>query len=218
MNFPVSNPGLRVLSLLLAVALWYIVVSQGSSEISLEVPLTFKNIPDLHEIVWESDETVTVRVSGQEQRLKRIGPGSVSVYIDLADGKAGEATYVLTPEQVRVPGNVAVTKITPSEVRLRLEELERKMVRVDPVIAGRPAPGTRVGIVDVDPGRVEATGVKSFLSAVTSVTTMPVDVTGWPAGEKSVTVQIDSTGKSYRVDPAKVDVRIRIIGKEELKP
>ncbi len=44
-KFFFENLGLKIAAVLLSVVLWIFVTSRGQSEMSLDVPLEFKNIP-----------------------------------------------------------------------------------------------------------------------------------------------------------------------------
>ncbi|VAX32354.1 hypothetical protein MNBD_NITROSPIRAE02-1734, partial [hydrothermal vent metagenome] len=46
-----KNLGLKVLALCLAIILWFLISGRGVSEITLEVPIEYINIPPGYEIV-----------------------------------------------------------------------------------------------------------------------------------------------------------------------
>jgi len=63
----VENLGLKASAVLIALVLWFFVTSRGQSEISLDAPVEFKNMPQGLEMVNSTSKTVAVTVRGQEQ-------------------------------------------------------------------------------------------------------------------------------------------------------
>ena len=56
------NWPLKLFSLLLATALWITIASESTSEIAIDVPLEYRNVPENAEIIGESTNTVAHRV------------------------------------------------------------------------------------------------------------------------------------------------------------
>src|SRR5881397_2122650 len=117
----IYNWHLKLTSLILAVMLWMVVATETSSELGMEVPLEYRNIPPQLEITGDTTNTVQVRLRGSANVVKEISPKDVSTIVDLEGMKAGEKIISLTPQNVQVPFGAEVVRVNPSRVRFSLE-------------------------------------------------------------------------------------------------
>ena len=175
---PFRNPGLKALSVALAVLLWLAISRDQLVERSLRVPLEFQNIPEGLEIVGDPPGTVDVRVRGASGALGRLESGEVVAVLDLQAARAGQRLFHLLTDQVRSPFGIAVAQISPPTVSLEFEKTGQKSVPVKPAVEGEPAPGFASAHVTSDPPTVMVTGPESRLNRLTEATTEPVSVQG----------------------------------------
>ncbi len=179
MRFTVlDNLPLKLVSLVLAVLLWFVIAGEKTSEMGLSVPVELQNFPKDLELTGDPVDTVEVRLRASPGIIQRLTPGDVSAHIDLADAHEGERIVHLTPDSVRVPFGVTVVKISPSIITLNLERTLQKTVPVRPRLLGRPAPGYEVGEMTTEPAEVRIAGPKSRVQEVESAYTEPVSVEG----------------------------------------
>ena len=212
-HFITHNWFLKIVSLLLATMLWVAIASETSSEVGLDVPLEYRNIPPQLEITGDTTNTVQVRLRGSANVVKEISPKDVSTIVDLEGMKAGEKIISLTPQNVQVPFGAEVVRVNPSRVRFSLERTISKLVPVVPAIQGQPAEGYELGKVLMNPSKVQVEGPESRVSALDSVPTIPIHVDG----RKTQVVQsadLDVPDPQVRVQhPATVDIRIEVRAK-----
>jgi YbbR domain-containing protein len=102
----------------------------------------------------------------------------VHVELDLAGMKAGERTFDLTAQQVRMARELEVTQVVPSQVRLSFDVGLTRQVEVRPRVIGTFAPGYRIAQVLAEPSTVTISGPRARVEAVEAATTDPVDVSG----------------------------------------
>ncbi len=88
-----ENLGLKISAVLISVFLWFFVTSRGQSEITLEAPLEFKNMPADIGIVNTSIKTVSVTVRGHEKPMKNLKAADVRAYVDLGKAKKGVEVF-----------------------------------------------------------------------------------------------------------------------------
>jgi YbbR domain-containing protein len=207
-----ENAGLKISAILLSVLLWFFVTSRGQSEMSLQIPIEFKNIPAGLGIVDASSKSVNVTVRGQERLMKSVKPSDIRVSIDLTKGKKGEGSYHINSDDVRMPYAMSVTSVDPSTVKVRLDETATKSVRVKAAISGIPEQGFYVNSVQVDPKTIVLQGLKAELKRLSEVKTDVIDISGM---NKTTTqeLNIDVGGANVKPEPASVRVTV-IIGGE----
>ena len=174
----VHNMGLKVVSLLLAIGLWFAVARSPIAEVEMKVPIEFHNLPDNLEIDSASFTEAQIRVRGPERVIHRLQAADLHAEIDLASVQSGERTFDLTSRQVRVPQDLEVVQIIPGQFHLSFDNRETRTVEVRPRVTGNFASGMRVKELIADPSSVTITGPRHRVEAVEDATTDPVDVTG----------------------------------------
>jgi YbbR domain-containing protein len=170
--------GLKVLSIGLAVALWYMIAGQRQAERSLRVPLEYQNIPEQLELMGDPPGTVDVRVKGGSGTLGQLRTGDLVALVDLRNARPGRRLFHVTPEHVTAPTGIRVVHVQPATVALTFEASVTKTVPVVPAIDGDPAPGYLVGRVSASPATVDVVGPESVVRQLTEATTEPVSLRG----------------------------------------
>lgn len=173
------NFALKVMSLLLATALWLIISrDEQPAEVAVRAPIVFQHVPANLEISSESAPEAEIRVRGPERVIRQLRPNEVQAEIDLADAKPQERTFDLTAQQVHHPRDLDVVQIVPSQLHLAFDTRLTRDVEVHPRVTGNFASGEQIVRVDADPARVTITGPRHHVEKIDAATTDPIDATG----------------------------------------
>jgi YbbR domain-containing protein len=167
---------LRLVSLLLALGLWFVIAGRQTAERGLAVPVELRNVPRALELTGGAPDAVEVRVRASPGLIDTLDPGRVLATIDLAGAQQGEKIVQLTPEQIKVPFGFKVVRITPSLLTLQLESTRQRAIPVAPRIVGRPAAGYELSEVTSEPAEVQIAGPSSRVQAIASAFTEPISV------------------------------------------
>jgi YbbR domain-containing protein len=171
----VHNGGLKILSLVIAVLLWMAISREPRAEVTLTVPIEFHNSPENLEINSENIQQVQVRASGPVGAVHSVSTADVHAFVNLEAASPGEHTYDL---HVRVPRDVEVVQVIPSQFRISFDNRATRRVDVRPRVVGATAPGFRMQQVNVDPNSVMITGPEKRVNSIDAVITDPVDASG----------------------------------------
>jgi len=206
-----DNAGLKALSLLLAVVLWFVVAGEKTAEIGLEVPVELRNLPENLEVVGDAVNTVEVRLRATPAIVRQIERQDVSLRIDLDGLEAGEHFFHLTEAAVRRPFGVTVVKLSPASITLQLERTLTRELPVEARVVGTPAVGYAVVEVQVEPETVLISGPRTRVAALASVYTEAISAEGAQASiTKVVTIGIPDPLVRLQGDPrVKVTVVVR---------
>jgi YbbR domain-containing protein len=207
-----ENIGLKIVAVLLSVLLWVFVTSRGQSEISIDVPLEFKDIPQGLELVNYSAKEISLSIKGQERLIKSIRPADIQAYINLSKTKKGESIYYITRDDIKLPPAIDIINISPSSVKVLTEETATRTVRVWPVVVGEPERGCFVKTIEVTPRTVVIEGIKSEIGKFHTIRTEPMDITG-ASDTLTEDLKLDLTTAKVRSQTADVKVRVVIGGK-----
>lgn len=204
------NWSLKIVSLFLATLLWAAVSNEATSEIGLEVPLEYRNIPSRAEITGDITNTVQVRLRGSSNVIKDITAKDVSTTIDLSKMRMGEKIVALSPQNVDAPFGAEVIRVNPSSVRFTLERTMTKTVSITPTMVGQPADGFEVARVLIVPNAVEVEGPESRVNGLSSIATIPIRLDRRQSTFEQVT-DLDVPDPQIRLQrPAPVNVKIEI--------
>jgi YbbR domain-containing protein len=210
LHWVTNNWFLKVVSLLLAALLWAAVSNEASSEIGLDVPLEYRNIPARLEITGDMTNTVQVRLRGASNVIKGITAKDVSTKIDLTEMRPGEKTITLSPQNVQAPFGADVIRVNPSSVRFTLEPTLTKSVPIVPTIVGRPPDGYEIGQVLLRPNRVEVEGPESRMNTLSSIATVPIRIDRRQTTLEQ-TFDLDVPDPQIRIQhPSPVSIKIEI--------
>jgi len=204
-----ANFWMKTLSVFLATSLWYLVNFTGSSEVAVEATLRFTGIPERYEMLWQSNRSVTVWLSGQRRAIRLIDPETVVATVDLSHAKSGESFHQLGFADLTLPPGVQPTKISPNVIRVHLEQIITKRLKVRPVFEGEPREGYRIARVDVVPSTVRVRGPRRFLRGEKEIRTAPVDL-GGISGTMSYAARLETDGTSLKADIEGVTVTVMV--------
>lgn len=204
------NFGLKLMSLLLATALWLIISrDERPAEVAVRAPIVFQNVPPNLEISSESAPEAQIRVRGPERVIRQLRSNEVQAEIDLADATAQERTFDLTAQQVRHPRELAVVQVVPSQLHLAFDTRLTREVEVHPRVTGNFANGEQIVRVDSDPARVTITGPRHHVEKIDAATTDPIDATG-TRGSAVFTTNVYVPDPLVQVDQA-TSIRVTVV-------
>jgi YbbR domain-containing protein len=204
-----ENFGLKITAVLLSILLWLFASSRGLSEIALDVPLEFKDIPSGFELITHSVKVVGINIKGPERIIRTIRPSDIRAFVDLSKARKGESIYAIDKNSMMLPPGVTVTNINPSYVKIFIEESVTKTVEVKPIILGAPQSNFYVKSISLFPGRVVIEGARSKVTAVDTIKTEPLDITGV---KETITrdLELDTAGINIRTKTKDVTVKVVI--------
>ena len=194
-RYVLHNFALKVLSLLLATGLWFMIApDEQSAEVAIRAPIVFQNLPLQFEIGTETIPEAQIRVRGPERVIRQLRPNDVQAALELGEVQPGERTFDLTSQQIRRPRELAVVQVVPSQVHLSFDTRLTRDVEIHPRVTGNFLQGEQLARVEVDPPRVTITGPRHHVEKVESATTDPIDASG-------TTARATFTTNVYVTDP-----------------
>ena len=170
------HKGLKLLSLLLALALWFAVSGEERTETSLHMALEFVNLPAKMVITGEVPADLQVRVIGPRSIVNKLSQSRLTQTIDLSAIKSGPHTFYLGPNSFSFPRGVVVTKIQPNPITITLSSTITATLPIKPVVAGSPPEGYELKGIKVRPDRVTVSGPADELTDLKFIPTHPIDV------------------------------------------
>ena len=162
---PFYQIDLKILALISAVVLWFIVITVENTvykfpeKIDVAIINLGKNL-NLEEALPSVD--VILRVDKED--LEKITKNDLEVYVDLSDIEAGEQTVKIEASSKSVQAQVL--KVEPDEVTLKISPIIEKEVEVRIIVEGEVAEGYKIESSEGETDKVIIAGVQHIIDEI----------------------------------------------------
>ncbi|MDR2343576.1 MAG: hypothetical protein LBD86_03490 [Spirochaetaceae bacterium] len=173
-----ENSPQKILSLVMAVFLFMF------HTINL---LKSKTIPSKLQLEGHTDliitnivpESVSVTLLGDEKDIAGVSGDDIITFIDISTYTT-KGVYRI-PVQIIKTGsaldiNTLEVSVEPVDIRIQLDNVSSKFVKISPDISGAPAAGYDLVSENVNPAGIEVQGPETLINSIDSVTTVPLDI------------------------------------------
>jgi len=207
---------LRLLSVLLALLLWFVVAGQKNAEISVAAPIEFRNVPAGLELVGPVPRTVEIWLRGSPGMIQRLRPSEVYVPLDspaprrLACGAPGQRRdpHPLRGTDCRHPAGV----LRPG-AGAQHQANDRRQADAGRRRGARLPRGGRYAL----PTEVTIAGPESRITALDGVPTEPVSVEKAQMNVVREVSLLPPDAPLWLVDPHPIRVTVRVERETEAK-
>jgi len=208
-DFCTRNLKLKLLSLAIAMLLWWTVAREPEAQMLMRVPIEFYHVPKDLQFSSESEPQAQIRVRGPVHVLRDLAQADVHPVIDLSSATAGEQTYPIRPNSIRLPKGAEIEQIIPAQLRLSFDRPLQRTVPVRARITGTLVSGFRIAAIMVEPQSVQIDGPSRRVKLIESALTDPVDATG-VIGSATFTTSVYTTDPLVKVDHVQ-SVRVTVV-------
>lgn len=178
-RFLPGHPALFVISLVLAVIVWFMIMNiadpvQSRTYTGIEVQFTNQSYIESRGQsleVPDGAETISVRVRGNRSVVEKIKPSDINAVADLTQVVDFSSTPVMVPVSVTVPG-ISEEDITvaPRNIEISLEEMKSKDFVINPTVGeSKPAQGYEVGSMEASPEQITIRGSETLINKIDKV-------------------------------------------------
>lgn len=212
-----NDLGIKIISLLLAIGLWFYAVGEESIEVNRTIPLEIKVENNQVSLLKSSVRYLRVTLAAPRNLLSDLTSKDIKAIHEIKSTvkTAGEYSFRLLPSDIDLPSpQIRVVNIFPETAQVTLDELIVQKVKIKPRLAGDPAFGYKVkeDKIEIDPNTILLEGPKGQLEKLASVLTEKIDLIGRIRSfRQTVGVSLPSNVKA--LSQATVDIFIPI--KEE---
>ena len=208
---PWENLGLKLIALAGALLLWFLVKGVQPADRLVSARIEFRDLPRDLALVSRSDGAVLLRLEGPKRLLGTVELDEVAVSLKTRDLREGNNAILLAPGDILgAPRGVRVVEVSPRSLRLQVEAIVQREVRVEPRIEGEPRPGFVVRRVHFEPRAVRIAGPRSEVRGIVQAYTLPVSIEG-RSGVFSARAALEPVGQQVKfLDESPIRVSIDI--------
>ncbi|PIP44587.1 MAG: hypothetical protein COX17_00610 [Deltaproteobacteria bacterium CG23_combo_of_CG06-09_8_20_14_all_60_8] len=170
------NWGLKLLSFILAIFLWYFVVGEDKVDLNLFVPIEIVNLPRDLVISNQFKKELEVTISGPRGLVRGLGKQTISRPVDLSKAKPGKVVIRNEANAIPLSRGITVQRIQPANITLQLERLVTKELPIKTKTKGKLPAGLELVSMTLEPTTINASGPENILSATESISTQPIDL------------------------------------------
>jgi YbbR domain-containing protein len=194
----------------IAAFLWYAFVGETELAASLPATVQFKNVPQDLEVTPDIFDRIFLRLKGPATRLNAGSLRDITVVLDLGQVHGpGERTYTLTADNLQLPVGVDVSRIVPSQLRLRFDNRITRSVPVEVRFSGTAPVGYRITGQQASPDAVRVTGPQIRVERLNSVLTDPIDLSSTVGqAEFRVPAFVPDPQVRFEGEPPNITVRV----------
>ena len=177
LNWP-NNWGLKLLSLIFAIFLWYFVVGEDKVDTTVYIPVEIVNLPRDLVISNQFKKQLEATVSGPRGLISGINRQRITRTINLAKATPGTMVIRNEPETIQFPRGVTVSRIQPTHITLLIDELLEKELQIQARTTGTPASGHELAGVVFEPASIKISGPKAIVGREKLLAAKPIDISG----------------------------------------
>ncbi len=183
----------KLVAILMALLLWFHVATDKVYEYTQTFPLTIINIPANLILSENMPDHVQVKIRGKgKELLKLFLSERKSVHIDAKELKSGETNFVIKPNLIPIPEGLELEVtdfLSPQELKIKLDHLLEKKVKVQPSVQILPADGfVQVGELHYTPKEAVISGPKMWVNGLEIVHTQRKAIEN---ADRSISDQLD---------------------------
>ena len=203
---------LKILSVLIALGMWFMVVAGHEEMKEMTVPVKFTNIPK-DRIAMSDDTSVTIAIKGAARLLQGLENSDVLLNIDVSSFPEGQSSRRILPTDFKTPLRMEVVDVKPNSLLVTIDKLATKEVRVLPSVIGDVNKGYKVEKITIKPNTATITGAENVVNHLENISTMQINLS-----DRSENFALNVSMKEYegvtRIEPENVEVMVKL--KEDL--
>lgn len=199
---------LKILSVFIALGMWIMVVSGHEETKEMTVPVKLINVSS-GKVAISDYPNISINIKGAAKLMQSLANSDVLLDVDVASFPNGQSIRRILPADFKTPLGLEVVGVNPSELRITLDNVTTKDVRVLPSIIGEVKQGYMVESITLKPNLVSVTGANSVLSKLENISTMPINLSERSENFVQNVVLKDYDGVT-KIQPSLVEVRVKL--------
>lgn len=172
-----KNWVIKLVSLILATSLWFLVAGEEKVDMTVQIPVEVINLPADLEIANQVKTELAVTVTGPQALIRTLSRDVIRT-IDLSHAVAGPVVIKNDIDSIPMPWGVRVLRIKPAELILKLDKLVTKRLPIQAITTGEIPKGYTLSSIMLEPAIITINGSEALLQHIEVLRTKPIDING----------------------------------------
>lgn len=192
-----NNFGLKLLSIFLAILLWFYVQGREISEMSVKYGIIYNSLAEDLYIDNTSTNEILVWLKGPKNLLKEYIKNDGKIEINLKNYNEGKHIIDIKEDMLKLKGGIDVIRIQPNKFTLTILKFLEKKVKVIPQYKGDKR-------IKIEPLYIKIKGEKKTILSLDTIYTDEFEV----SGKKPFYVKLIPPAENIKLEVDKVKVMV----------
>jgi YbbR domain-containing protein len=212
-GFITDNYIYKILSVLIALFLWFFAQSEKTAEVTLKIPIVINALPADEVIINDVPQYIELTLSGPSSEIFSYANTKPLYRLNLLKTGVGNYIFNISPSEFDLPGRLKIDTIYPNNITVSLDRMVSRTVDTGVSIVGSPSPPATLEGIVTEPDKVTITGPSTIISNINIIMTIPVDITRFK-NDIALMVPLSLTGyKMVTAQPQAIVVMFKMRSK-----
>lgn len=206
-DFPVA-----VMAFLIALLLWFHVITEKEYIQEVEIPLRIENEPKELVLITTPPRAVGLRIGGTGKEILKYNLRHEPSFcrLDVSKARRGEMLYTLGDQSFELPYGLELVDISDKQFQLRFDRRVKRSIKVKANIIGSPEEGYTVVKEIVEPEEVFLFGSEILLRNIDAVESEPINIDGESKPFQITAELVPPKGRGWELAPDSVFIELLI--------
>ncbi|MBN2722472.1 MAG: hypothetical protein JXR95_00205 [Deltaproteobacteria bacterium] len=205
-GFFVTDWQLKIMSLFLAVVLFFIVRSDKDAEGTLYVDVVYVNKPANHMILNDLNYNLKLVVRGPWTIIKKLNKKQYEKPLSIDLSRVVSDRYELDSTMFDLPRGMKVSSISPQYLPIKMEAVLKRVIPMN--IRVNPGRFFQVSEIKITPDKFKISGPKSMVISITEIPLPPLHIQKEGITEKDI--PIPELGPNITIEPNLSKVHVKV--------
>lgn len=197
---------LKVMSFVIAVALFFMVRSDKDAEGVIYINVDYINKPANHMILNDLNYNVRIVVNGPWALIKKINKTTYTKRLTVDLARVGGDRYELDTTMFDLPKNIKVSSISPQYLPVKMEPILKRIIPMNLKVSTDRF--FHVSEVKITPNKFKISGPKSAVVSIVDIPLPPLHVKTEGVTEKEI--PLPELGPNITIEPNLTKVQVKI--------
>ncbi len=178
LNFIIEEWQIKLISLFIAILLWFYVNSLSYIEQSFTIPIQYLNLPADLIMLESSDTAASFIIKGRIEKLKNISISKIIKPVVNLENAIPGTKYYKIEIVINEPQSDLIINLQKERVSVKIDRIVSKIVFIQPIISGNPKEGYKIEDIIMDKNLAYIKGPSEVLTQLNYVETKPLFIAG----------------------------------------
>ncbi|MBI5417846.1 hypothetical protein HZA55_07870 [Candidatus Poribacteria bacterium] len=176
-NRLLKNLEIKIISVILAIFLWFYAIGQQKAEIIFNIPLELEHKENM--IIYDQNtEFVTLTLRSQQNIIRGLSKSQFRAILHIKEDQPGAIRYELANENISGPSEIEIIDISPKKFTSKIGYMHYKTIPIKAITEGSLPDNFFIQSIITEPSTIKIESVKSKIEKINYIETAPINLNG----------------------------------------